>query len=45
VDELEAEAVQLVKQYRLFMPAPIKGFLLKIATRLEWHYLKREMEK
>lgn len=38
--ELERQAMALVKQYGLFMPAPIKEFLKKLATYLQWETLK-----
>ena len=41
VDDLEREAIALVKQYGLFMPAPVKAFLRKLAERLEWENMKK----
>lgn len=38
--ELERRAVALVKQYGLFMPAPVKAFLREMAEHLNWNDLK-----
>jgi hypothetical protein len=39
-EELEREAIALVRQYGFFMPVPVKGFLLKLAVHLDWQNLK-----
>jgi hypothetical protein len=46
-DELEAEAIAVVRQYgfALSMAKPVKSLLLKIAARLEWHHLLGELKK
>lgn len=43
-EELEREAVALVKQYGLFMPAPVKAFLRKLAIHLQWETLKGHLQ-
>ncbi|MFL6675872.1 MAG: hypothetical protein ACJ8LG_21595 [Massilia sp.] len=42
-DELQAEAVALVKRYGLFLPAPVRSFLAKMADFLNWDNLKKEL--
>lgn len=42
-NELQAEAVALVKRYRLFLPQPVKAFLAKVADFLNWDNLKKEL--
>lgn len=39
-EELERQAVALVKQYGLFLPAPAKAFFRKLAAHLNWNDLK-----
>lgn len=38
--DLEREAVALLRQYGLFLPAPAKAFFRKLADRLKWDNLK-----
>jgi hypothetical protein len=38
--ELQRQAVALVKQYGLFLPAPAKAFFRKLADYLKWDDLK-----
>lgn len=47
MDELEKEAIVVVRQYgfALSMAKPVRNILLKIAARLEWQNLKKELEK
>lgn len=42
---LEREAISLVRQYgfALTMVRPLKELLMKIAVRLEWHNLQKEL--
>ncbi|WP_377704925.1 hypothetical protein [Pseudoduganella sp. UC29_71] len=42
--ELERQAVALVKQYGLFLPAPAKEFFRKLADHLNWNDLKEKMK-
>ncbi len=37
---LQAQAVALVRQYGLFLPAPAKDFFRKLAEFLQWDNLK-----
>jgi hypothetical protein len=39
MDELEREAVALVKQYGLFLPKPAQEFLRKLAAHMQWKEL------
>jgi hypothetical protein len=41
---LEREAVALVKQYGLFMPKPVREFMLRTAVTLGWEDLKRVLK-
>ena len=41
--QLEAEAVRLVKQYGFFLPAPAKEFFRKLAIFLNWQQLTKEL--
>jgi hypothetical protein len=43
MDDLEKEALALVRQYGFFMPGPVKALLLKIADRLGWSEVKRSL--
>lgn len=43
--ELEAEAVKMVRQYRLFMPTGIRIFLNKLSGWLGWNELFEELKK
>jgi hypothetical protein len=43
MDNLEQEALALVRQYGFFMPGPVKALLLKIADRLGWVELKKSL--
>lgn len=47
MDELEQEAIVVVRQYgfALSMAKPVQKILLKIAARLEWHNLEKELKK
>jgi hypothetical protein len=42
-EELESQAVRLIKQYGFFLPAPAKEFFRKLATFLNWEQLKKEL--
>lgn len=39
-EELERQAVALIRQYGLFLPAPAKEFFRKLAEFLQWDNLK-----
>jgi hypothetical protein len=39
-EQLEQQAVDLVKQYRIILPASVKGFLRALADHLNWTRLK-----
>jgi hypothetical protein len=41
MDELEREAVALMKQYGFFLPAQAKEFFRKLATANNWQHLLR----
>ena len=41
--QLERQAVALVAQYGLFMPAPVKAFLREMADYLNWNNLKGKL--
>lgn len=45
MDELEQEAIAVVRQYgfALVMAKPVKALLIKIADRLGWHQLRKEL--
>lgn len=43
MDELEREALTLVKQYGFFLPAAVKSFLKKLAISLNWNLLLKEL--
>lgn len=43
--ELEAEAVKMVRQYRLFIPTGIRTFLNKLSGFLGWNLLYEELRK
>lgn len=47
MDELEKEACAVVRQYgfALSMAKPVRVLLLKIAARLGWHNLEKELKK
>jgi hypothetical protein len=42
-EELENQAVNLVKQYGFFLPAPAKEFFRKLAIFLNWQKLTKEL--
>lgn len=42
-NELQAEAVALVKRYRLLLPRPVRDLLAKLADFLNWDNLKKEL--
>lgn len=43
--ELEAEAVKVVRQYRIFMPTGVRTFLNKLSGFLGWDLLFEELKK
>lgn len=43
-DTLEREAIALIKQYGLFLPAPAKAFFRKLAAHLQWTNLERALK-
>jgi hypothetical protein len=43
-EQLEREAVALVKKYGLFLPAPAKDFFKKLADFLNWNDLKGQLK-
>lgn len=47
MDDLEKEACAVVRQYglALSMAKPVRVLLVKIADRLDWQNLKKELEK
>jgi hypothetical protein len=45
MESLEADGIALVRKYRLFMPAPVKAYFLRLATAFNLLDLKREIEK
>jgi hypothetical protein len=38
-NELQAEAVALVKQYKIWLPTPIRKFLIKLSDAVGWAQL------
>lgn len=40
-EELESQAVALIKQYGLFLPAPAKAFFKRLAVHLKWSNLEK----
>jgi hypothetical protein len=42
-EELERQAVGLVRQYRWALPAPAKEFFRRLADFLSWEQLKKEL--
>lgn len=42
-DELERQAVALIKQYGLFLPAPAKAFFKRLAVHLKWATLEKSL--
>ncbi|MFZ6639216.1 hypothetical protein ACO0LL_05700 [Undibacterium sp. TC4M20W] len=42
--ELEQDAIKIVKQYRMMMPTPIRGFLIKLSGLLGWDALFQELK-
>jgi hypothetical protein len=43
VDELEREACAMVRQYRMLLPRAVKDFMRRLAARLEWAQLTKEL--
>jgi capsule polysaccharide modification protein KpsS len=43
-DQLEREAIALVKQYGFFLRGPVKDFFRKLATHLNWQHLTKELK-
>jgi hypothetical protein len=43
-NQLEREAVALIKKYGLFLPAPAKEFFRKLADHLKWNTLKEQLK-
>lgn len=43
-DELEREAIALIRQYGLFLPAPAKAFFRKLADHLNWTELQKAIK-
>lgn len=41
---LEREAIALIKQYGLFLPAPAKAFFRKLAAHLNWTELQKALK-
>ena len=39
-DELEREAMALIRQYGLFLPKPAKAFFKRLAVNLKWKKLE-----
>jgi hypothetical protein len=42
-EELERQAIALVRQYGFFLPKPVKEFLMKLAGHLQWEGLKKAL--
>jgi hypothetical protein len=42
-DELERQAVALIKQYGLFLPKPAKEFFKRLAVYLKWNQLEKTL--
>jgi hypothetical protein len=42
-EELQAEAIALVRQYGWILPQPVRAFLTKLADFLNWQDLKKEL--
>jgi hypothetical protein len=42
-DELQAQAVALVRQYGFLLPKPVKQFLTNLADFLNWQTLKGQL--
>jgi hypothetical protein len=43
MDDLEKDALALIRQYGFFMPAGVKALLLKVADRLGWSEVKKSL--
>jgi len=41
--ELEREAVALIRQYGLFLPKPAKAFFKRLAVHLKWNQLEKSL--
>lgn len=42
--DLEQEGITIWRRYKLFIPATVKSFLLKVAIYNQWQKLKKELE-
>ncbi len=42
-EELEREAVALIKQYGFFLPKPAKEFFKRLAIHLKWNQLEKAL--
>jgi hypothetical protein len=43
-EDLQRQAVALIKQYGLFLPGPAKTFFRKLAVHLQWIDLQKAMK-
>lgn len=43
-EQLERDAVALIRKYGFFLPGPAKEFFRKLADFLQWHDLTRELK-
>jgi hypothetical protein len=44
-EEIEAQAVDLWREYRFFLPGKVKKFLRDVAEFCQWEKLKKELER
>ena len=42
-EELEREAVALIKQYGFLLPKPAKAFFKRLAVHLKWNQLEQAL--
>lgn len=43
--ELEAKAISIYRQYKFFLPSPVKIFFRELADFIKWENLKKELQK
>ena len=43
MDPLEQDAIAMYRRYRFLLPAEVKAFFVKLAARLGWQNLAREV--
>ena len=42
-EQLEREAITLIRQYGLFLPKPAKAFFKRLAVYLKWNQLEKSL--